>query len=90
MDNYSTHSHTLIIRGSMTRDAVEDLVWQRVSGEITILGVEPQDGNMLVRIDPNILQEAELEGRLNRWMNDQYYLDHQLVWWNRNPEWFNA
>lgn len=83
------HSHTLIIRGEMNTLAAEDLVFDKVSGEICILKVERQDNTTMVRIEPNTLSISTVEGRLNSWMNSQMQYDHQLVWWNRNPEWFD-
>jgi hypothetical protein len=82
------YSHTLIIRGEITNYAAEELVFQKVSGEICILNVDRMDNTTVVKIEPNILTPQDLEGRLNTWMNSQLQYDHQLVWWNRNPEWF--
>jgi len=82
------HRHVLVIRGMINTYAAEDLVFQRVSGEISILKVEQADGNTFVKIEPNILDIPTLEGRLNTWMNSQMQYEHQLIWWNRNPEWF--
>jgi N-acetylmuramic acid 6-phosphate (MurNAc-6-P) etherase len=81
------YTHVLLIRGSLTTAGAEKLVFARISTEVAIVSVEPYDGHTMVRLDVFNLKEEALEIRLNNWMNDQIYLDNQLLtWWNTKEE----